>query len=270
MKVLEGFRLDGRVALITGAAGGLGSAIASALAEAGARLALSDIDEEGVRRTAEGIGQRGGRAEGFRHDVTREQDWVEVIAACVSTLGGLDVLVNNAGVEVSGLLTEFPLADLQYLQRVNVEAAFLGCKHAARVMSLKNGGRGGAIVNISSAAALGGAVGMSAYGATKGALRSLSRHAAVELARLGTGIRVNSIYPGFIGTAMGLNNLAEMVALGAQPDVEAAEAVILGLQLLPARGEPRDIAAGVLYLASDAGRWITGTELVIDGGLTAR
>ncbi len=269
MSGLDSFRMDGKVALVTGAAGGLGSAIARALADAGASLALSDIDADGARRAAQEIRQRGGRAEHFRHDVTSEQDWHQVIAACGAELDGLDVLVNNAGIEISGLLTEFALADLQRLQRVNIDAAFLGCKHAALLMSVKEGGRGGSIINISSAAALGGAVGMSAYGATKGALRSFSRHAAVELSRLGTGIRVNSIYPGFIGTAMGLNNLDEMVALGVQPDREAAEAAILGMQLLPARGEPRDVAAGVLYLASDASRWVTGSELVIDGGLTA-
>lgn len=269
MSYSNAFRLDGKTAMVTGAASGLGAEIARALADCGANLVLTDIADGGGRATAADIERLGGAVECCEHDVTDEGQWREVIARCMRRFGHLDVLVNNAGVEVAGLLPQFTIEEFRRVQRVNVEGTFLGCKHALGVMSLAAGARGGSIINMSSGAALVGTPAMSAYGASKGAVRSLTKNAAVECARLGTGVRVNSVHPGLINSMMGSRLLDQFVALGLMPDRAAAENAILGMQPMPSRGEPRDVACAVLYLAADASRWVTGIELVVDGGLAA-
>jgi NAD(P)-dependent dehydrogenase (short-subunit alcohol dehydrogenase family) len=260
--------LTGKVALVTGAARGIGAATASLLAQCGAKVALTDVLEEG-RKAAEEIDPRGERAIFFRHDVTDESQWREVVTTTVKRLGGLDILVNNAAVEQLGYIADIDTAQARRLFEVNVMGLMLGHKYAARVMRPGGtAGRGGSIVNLSSIGAQIGTSGVSVYSASKGAVRLFSKCAAVEFGQLGYGIRVNSIYPGFIKTTMGDNLLLGLVKLGAFPDFDTAYRVMSAAYPIGRTGVPRDIAGAVLFLASDLSSFVTGAELVVDGGMT--
>ncbi|WP_287364491.1 SDR family oxidoreductase [Thauera sp.] len=253
-----------KVVLVTGAARGLGAAIAGNLVEAGARVVLTDIDEAAGSATAGAMG-----AAFFRHDVTSEADWERVIESVVETTGGLDVVVNNAGIETAALLVDCELRDFQRVMAVNADGCFLGTKWALRVMRPGGAsGRGGVVVNLSSVAGLVGVVGLGSYCAAKGAVRLLTKSAALESARLGYGVRVNSIHPAIIKTDMGAAVVRSMTELGLAPDVEAADALIRQMHPM-GYGRPEDVAEAVRYLASASGRWVNGAELVLDGGLTA-
>ncbi|WP_394840155.1 glucose 1-dehydrogenase [Pendulispora rubella] len=265
------FRLDGKVALVTGAARGIGAEIARALAQAGARVLVTDVADDGGYGTAQAIRASGGTAEQVLHDVTSEPQWEAAIATAVRNLGGLDILVNNAGIERSAMLSQCSLEEFKQIHSVNVEGIFLGIKHATRAMSPGGvAGKGGSIINLSSVAGIIGVAGHGAYSTSKGAVRALSKSAAVECGRLGTGIRVNSIHPGLIpSTDMGTKFVDSYVELGLAPDREASIAALLALHPIGRLGEPSDIAAAALYLASDAAKWVTGSELVVDGGVAA-
>ena len=258
------FRLDGRVALVTGAARGIGAAVAEALAGAGASVLVTDRLTDIGEATAQRIRDQGGKAVFVAHDVTVEDQWVAAVAAAQQHFGRLDVLVNNAGVETAALLTECTVEAFRSLMEVNVTGVFLGMKHAARVMKA-----GASIVNLSSVAGIVGTPAHIAYHASKGAVRTMTKAAAVELAKLGTGIRVNSIHPAIVDTEMGTGFIQDFVNLGLAPDYASAEADIKAAHLLGRYGTPSDIAGAVIYLASDATSWMTGSELVIDGGFTA-
>lgn len=258
------FRLDGRVALVTGAARGIGAAVAEAMAEAGAAVVVTDRLEDQGQATVRRIKDQGGKALFVTHDVTMEDQWEAAVAAAQQHFGGLDVLVNNAGVETAALLTECTVEAFRSLMDVNVTGVFLGMKHAARVMQA-----GASIVNLSSVAGMIGTPAHIAYHASKGAVRTMTKAAAVELAKLGTGIRVNSVHPAIVDTEMGSNFVQDFVTLGLAPDYASAEADIKAAHLLGRFGTPSDIAGAVIYLASDATAWMTGSELVIDGGFTA-
>ncbi|WP_394840818.1 glucose 1-dehydrogenase [Pendulispora brunnea] len=264
------FRLDGKAALVTGAARGLGAEIAGALAQAGAKVLVTDIADDGAYATAQAIRASGGTAEHLVQDVTIEPQWEAAIAVAVRKLGGLDILVNDAGIESSAMLAQCSLEDFRRLHSVNVEGVFLGIKHAVRAMSPGGAaGKGGSIVNLSSVAGMIGVTAKGAYCTTKGAVRALTKAAAVECGRMGTGIRVNSIHPGLILTEMGKQFVNSYVEQGLAPDRDAALAALLALHPMGRLGEPRDIAAAALYLASDAAKWVTGAELVVDGGVAA-
>ena len=259
----KSFRLDGKVALISGAARGIGAAIAEALAQCGAAVLITDILEKEGRETVAKIKQAGGKAEFQKHDVTSEPQWEAAVAAAVKVFGKLDVLVNNAGIETAALLSQCTLDDFRRVMDVNVNGVFLGLKHAVRVMK-----PGSSIVNLSSVAGLIGTTGHIAYHTSKGAVRLMSKAAAVECAQLGTGIRVNSVHPAIVQTDMGTNFIKHAVELGLAPDFATAEAAFKAGHLL-GFGAPADVANAVIYLASDAAKWVTGTELVLDGGYTA-
>lgn len=260
------FRLDGKVAFISGAAQGLGAHIARTLAAAGAAVFLTDVQTEAVEQTAQSIRDGGGTAASAHHDVTIEAEWEAAVAKAIATFGGLDILVNNAGIEDMGFFANGSLEVFKRIQDINVNGSFLGMKYAIGAMQPGGAaGRGGSIVNLSSLAAMIGVIGLGAYCASKGAVRSLSKAAAVECAQLGYGIRVNSIHPGVIKTAMGNHLLEGFVRLGLAPDVATAEAAMVALHPL-GLGEPDDVSNAVLYLASSASRWTTGAELVLDGG----
>jgi NAD(P)-dependent dehydrogenase (short-subunit alcohol dehydrogenase family) len=257
------FRLDGKVALVTGAARGIGATVSEALSAAGAAVLVTDVLEGPGRETVERIRKAGGKAEFFKHDVTVEAQWEAAVAFAVEKLGGLSVLVNNAGIETAALITQCTVEDFRRVMDVNVTGVFLGHKHALRVMK-----PGSAIVNLSSVAGIIGTTAHIAYHSSKGAVRLMTKAAAIECAQLGTGIRVNSIHPGIVKTDMGANFIKDFVNLKLAPDYATAEAGIKAIHPM-GFGETADVANAVVYLASDAAKWINGSELVVDGGLTA-
>ncbi|BAN48676.1 glucose 1-dehydrogenase [Metapseudomonas resinovorans] len=267
---LEQIRLDGKVALVSGAARGLGAEIAEALLQAGASVMLTDVlDTLGAETAQRLAGTYGDRAAFQRHDVTREEDWVAAIAATVECFGGLDILVNNAGIETAALVAECELAEFQRTMAINVDGVFLGIKHALRVMRPGGAsGRGGSIINLSSVAGLIGMPSLTAYCTAKGAVRLMTKATAVESAKLGYGVRINSVHPAIIKTDMGANVVNNLVRVGLAPDAASADAFVESLHPL-GYGQPRDVASAVLYLASPASGWMTGAELVLDGGASA-
>ena len=253
-------RVSKKIALVTGGGSGIGEAICQRLAEEGATVIVTDINEASARRVADAIG---GGALGLHQDVTSERRWTEVVAEAVTRFGRLDVLVNNAGIAVIGTAEEASLADWQATQKVNLDAVFLGTREAIKTM--KSSG-GGSIINISSVEGIIGEPLVAAYNASKGGVRIFTKSAALHCAAQGYGIRVNSVHPGFIGTAM----VADAVASLGETEGAAFEARIMDSIPLGRMGEPRDIANGVLYLASEESSYVTGAELVIDGGYIAR
>ncbi|MGQ0619600.1 MAG: glucose 1-dehydrogenase [Panacagrimonas sp.] len=260
------FRLDGKVAIVTGGARGIGAEMCRALASAGASVLVTDVLDEG-RATAEALRASGARAEFLKQDVTIEEQWETIVASAVQKFGGLDVLVNNAGIERMQFITDTTVEEFRRIQDVNVTGVFLGCKHAVKAMRPGgSAGRGGSIINLSSIAGITGIIALGAYNASKGAVRLLTKSVAVECAQLKIGVRCNSIHPGLIQTAMGQHFLQNFVDLKLVPDVATAEAGFMASIPMGSWGAPRDIAAGALYLASDASRYMTGSELVIDGG----
>jgi len=259
----DGSRLDGKVALVTGAARGIGAAAGAALAAAGAAVIVTDVLEDAGREVVEQLRRGGARAEFMRLDVTDEPQWEAAVAFAVQQFGGLHILVNNAGIETAALITQCTVEDFRRVMDINVTGVFLGHKHALRVMKA-----GSAIVNLSSVAGIIGTTGHVAYHTSKGAVRLMTKAAAIECAQLGTGVRVNSIHPGIVNTEMGVNFIKHFVDLQLAPDYATAEAAIKALHPM-GFGETADVANAVVYLASDAAKWVNGSELVIDGGLTA-
>ena len=253
---VTGSRLAGKCCFITGAASGLGKAMAIAFAAEGAQVAVADRDAEGGRAVAASLGS------GFfvPLDVTEETQWVVALGAAVRAMGRLDVLVNNAGVVASKPIEATTLEEWRFVNSVNVEGTFLGCKHG--IAHLRAAG-GGAIINLSSVAGITAAPMMAAYSASKGAVRALTKSVAIELARRGDPIRCNSIHPVFTETSM-LDNMVATTRDPARFRTNLAATVPLGRF-----GRAEEVAAMALYLASDDARFVTGAEFVIDGGFTA-
>lgn len=262
--------LRGKATLVTGAARGLGAEIAAALAAAGARVLIGDVRLDLAKSTAARIRESAGEAHAIHHDVASEASWQSAAQAMSDSYGAFDILVNNAGVEKVALFTQTTLAQLQQLHDVNVAGVFLGIKHAALAMRPGGAaGRGGVIVNVSSVAGLIGMPGLGGYCASKAAVRLMTKAAALEFAALDYGIRVNSIHPAIVKTDMGAKVVNGMAAIGLAPDEASADAYVQSLHP-SGYGRPQDVAEGVLFLASDASRWSNGSELVLDGGVTAR
>jgi NAD(P)-dependent dehydrogenase (short-subunit alcohol dehydrogenase family) len=260
-------RLGGKVALVTGGASGIGRACARRLAEEGALVVVTDI-QDGSACVAEITGS-GGNAIFFYQDVADESDWETVIAGAKAKGGRLDILVNNAGIAIAGPITGLSLADWRRQQAINLEGVFLGFKHA---LPLMRAGGGGSIINIASTAALVGSSNLVSYSATKGGVRALSKSMALQCAALKDGVRVNSIYPGIVDTPIygTLEGPPQYGADGAKHISRDPEALAARFVPLGKAGSPEDIAAGVFYLASEESRYVTGAELVIDGGLVAQ
>jgi 3(or 17)beta-hydroxysteroid dehydrogenase len=250
-------RLEGKVALITGAASGLGAASARRLHREGAFVVVTDRDVEKGAAVAASIGEG---AVFHKLDVTSEAEWIAVIDAVVAAHGGLDVLVNNAGVGVLASIEDTSLEAFRFVHAVNTEGVFLGCKHGVRVMKA----RGGSIINMSSVAGIAGAPEMAAYCSSKGAVRTLTKSVAMHCARKGYGIRCNSLHPAFIDTPM------VDAVVNAHSNTERARAGLVKSIPLGRLGEGEDVAAAVAYLASDDAKFVTGVELPIDGGLLAQ
>jgi NAD(P)-dependent dehydrogenase (short-subunit alcohol dehydrogenase family) len=254
-----GRRLEGKVALVTGGASGIGEATAKLFAAEGARVAIADLQAERGERVANEIRTAGGAAAFVRGDVASDADARRMVAFAVERFAGLDVLVNNAGVESPKAVLDTSEAEWDHVMAVNAKGVFLCTKHALPEMRKAGGG---SIINISSIFGLVGSPGFAAYHASKGAVRLLTKSTA--LAHAAEGIRCNSIHPGVIQTPM----LEEVIA--ASPDPAAARAEWTALEPVGRFGRPEDIAYGALYLACQESSFVTGTELVIDGGFTAR
>jgi NAD(P)-dependent dehydrogenase (short-subunit alcohol dehydrogenase family) len=249
-------RLDNKVALISGGARGMGAAEARMFAGEGAKVVIGDVLEQEGRQTEAEINETGGECLFVRLDVTSESNWQEAIAAAVNRFGKLDILVNNAGISIQGGLEDFSEADWDRTINVNAKGVFLGTKHS--IPEMRRAG-GGSIINISSGAGIAPSPGTSAaYAASKGAVRIFSKATAVQYAA--ENIRCNSVHPGPIDTPM----------LRASRADEARRQEQVARIPLGRIGTPEEIAYGVLYLASDESSFVTGSELVIDGGRTAQ
>jgi NAD(P)-dependent dehydrogenase (short-subunit alcohol dehydrogenase family) len=267
---LKAFSIAGKVALVTGGARGLGAEMCRALAGGGASVLITDVLEAEGTAIANELKKNGTAAAFLKQDVTDEPRWEQIVKAAVEQFGGLDVLVNNAGIEKMQFLADTPVEDFRKILDVNVTGTFLGCKHAIRAMRPGGiAGHGGSIINLSSIAGLKGIIALGAYNASKGAVRLLTKSVATECAQLKTGIRCNSVHPGLIDTAMGRHFLQNFADLGLVPDTAASETAFLSAIPMGEWGKPRDIAQAVLFLASDASRYMTGSEVIVDGGYYA-
>jgi len=258
-------RVKGKVALVTGGASGIGRASALLLAKEGAAVAVTDIQDDAGKDVVHAIKSAGGAGLYIHHDVADEQQWESVVAQVQDRFGRLDILVNNAGIAITGSVLTMTLADWRRQQAINLDGVFLGTKHGIPLMAASGGG---SIVNISSVAGLKGSANLAGYCATKGGVRLFTKAAAMECTNAGNNIRVNSIHPGLIETPIWNSIITPGSPAGANaPNLDELSkgAVPMGV-----KGVPHDIAEGVLFLASDASRYMTGSELVIDGGLMTK
>ncbi len=260
--------LTGKRVLVTGAAQGLGAGMAQAMAAAGAAVMLSDLRKDAVEQTAAELAATGAEARHVALDVTSDADWAAAVAHTVAELGGLDVLVNNAGVEVTQLLVDTDPDEIRGMLDVNIVGTMLGIKHALRAMRPGGtAGSGGAIINVASVAATIAFPGIAGYSATKSAVDRLTRIAAAESGKLGYGVRVNCVLPGLVATEMGTKLAVETAALGLFSGPEAAVGEVVALTPSGRLGEVADMADAVVFLASDASRFVNGVGLSVDGGM---
>ena len=257
-------RLDGKVAMITGGASGIGKAQAELFAKEGAKIVITTRRKvaEGTA-LAESINKMGGEATFFKLDVTKESDWREVIDKVIRKYGKLNILVNNAGVSLGKTIEDTSLDEWNWVMDINSTGVFLGTKYAIEAM--KNNGELCSIINISSTAAIVGEAHLVAYCASKGAVRSLTKAAAISCAEAGYTIRVNSVHPGYIHT-----ELTEKEAQDSGLTLQQYFEKVGKMHPIGRIGEPIDIAYVSLYLASDESKWVTGSEFVADGGYIAR
>lgn len=260
----KGDRVASKVALVTGGASGIGEACSLTLAREGASVVITDIDAPRGKALAKKITADGGKAIFLEQDVTDEARWPQVIEATEKAYGGLDILVANAGIGIMVPILEMTLADWRRQNAINLDGVFLSVKYA--IPAMRRTGRGGSVIMMSSIAGLRGSAGLAGYSATKGGVRLFAKSVALECAAAEDGIRVNSVHPGVIDTpiwhkiptgATGAHNNAPI-------DPRARSLWMIPLGEL---GTAQDIADGVLFLASDASKHMTGSELVIDGGI---
>ncbi len=264
--------IDGKTALVTGGARGLGAAAAQKLASAGASVFITDVLDEEGEATAAAIRDAGGKAAFFHHDVTSEAEWVDAVKACVAEFGSLDVLLNNAGILMSGSILETSLEDWRKIMAVNVGGVFLGMKSALPEL-MKSGEKwagGGSIINISSVAGINGASTLSAYSASKGAVALYTKSVALDCARDGAKVRVNSVHPAIIETKMATDVMDGFADTGVVANRDEARGLLAMGHPIGRLGQPKDVASAVLFLASEASSYMTGSQLVVDGGFTAQ
>src|SRR6185437_4146156 len=256
------YRVKGKVALVTGGASGIGRASAMLLAKEGAAVAVTDVQDDQGRDVVAAIKKAGGDAVFLHH----------AVAEVKARFGRLDILVNNAGIAIAGSVLTMTLADWRRQQAINLDGVFLGVKHSLPLMRESGGG---SIINISSLAGLKGSPTLAGYCATKGGVRLFTKAVAMECGLARDNVRVNSVHPGIIETPIWLGIIPTGMITGAADQPAGANAPNLDQlseQVVPIgkKGLPEDIAAGVLYLASEDSRYVTGTELVIDGGMSTR
>ncbi len=247
--------LNQKVAIVTGAGSGMGREEALLLAKEGAKVVLTDINEAAVQNVVKEITISGGEAAAFSHNVASEEDWIRVVNGTIQKYGKVDVLVNNAGISLAVSMLDTTIEQWDKVININLTSTFLGMKHVIPHMQTNNGG---SIVNISSIAGLTGSNGAGAYTASKGGVRMLSKAAAVDFGK--DNIRVNSVHPGFIETPMSTDLISN----------ERMLKWFVSQTALPRVGQAHEVAAAVLFLASDSSSYITGIELPVDGGVTAK
>ncbi|MEQ1889299.1 MAG: glucose 1-dehydrogenase [Alphaproteobacteria bacterium] len=246
-------RVEGKIAFVTGGGSGMGREHSLLLAEQGATIVVSDVNEAGGRQTVADINSKGGQGLFIKFDVAKEAEWKSAVDQAMSTFGRVDILVNNAGILIMKNTQDTTGEELDRMLDINVKGVFFGCKHILPAMQKAGGG---SIVNISSIAGIIGMKGAAAYQAAKGAVRILTKSVAVEYAPFN--IRANSIHPGVIRTPMTQDFLVN----------EKGERAFLGTTLLRRPAEPREVSYPVLFLASSESSYITGAEIVVDGGYT--
>jgi 3(or 17)beta-hydroxysteroid dehydrogenase len=264
--------LSGRVAVITGGGRGIGKAVAMRLAAAGAKVFVTDLDLARAEEVTNALVVNGGEAEAIHHDVADERGWMRIAELLTKRNEDLDVLVNNAGVTIAKYIEETTVEDWRLMMSVNLDSVFLGVKALLPIMkeSAKRTPAGGSIVNMSSVSGIIGTPVLAAYTTSKAGVRYLSKSIALDFARKGYRIRVNSVHPGVIEGESSKLLYESRVRNGLSPTVEDARRDWIANYPLGRAGTVDDVAEGVLYLASDASSYITGTELVIDGGLSAQ
>ena len=255
-------RVKNKVAIVTGGASGLGKSSAKLLAREGAKIVVSDIDEEGGKKVVQQIKEDGGEAIFIKQDVAKEDEWKNVIETTLETYGKLHILANSAGIGLGGTVEDVTLEDWKNLIDINLNGTFLGTKYG--IKGMRKTDEGGSIINFSSIEGLIGDPNLPAYNASKGGVTIFTKSAALHCAKQGYGIRINSIHPAYIWTPMVENFLK------AQGNVEEGKKQLESLHPVGHLGEPDDIGYGVVYLASDESKFMTGSELVIDGGYTAQ
>jgi NAD(P)-dependent dehydrogenase (short-subunit alcohol dehydrogenase family) len=263
--------LKGKVTLVSGAGQGIGARTAAVLAEAGAVVVVTDVNDATGEATVARIRAAGFEAH-FRHlDVTLEDDWRTVMEDVRAKFGGLDVLVNNAGVELIRPVAEITLEDWHWICHINLDGVFLGTKYGIRAMTEGSTTRpkGGSIINLSSVAGIIGTAFQSAYNMTKGGVRLFTKSVAHECGLLANGVRVNSVHPGVIRTPMMDAGLKEWTAMGFGATDEETLKNVLAMHPIGRLGEADDVAKAIRYLASDDSSFVTGAELAVDGGFTA-
>lgn len=254
-------RVAGKKAFISGGAQGLGEAAAKRLADEGAKVSIGDINVQGAERVAQEINDKHGKGTAFAFalDVTQEDQWIKALEAANKAMGGMSILVNNAGISRGGNIEELSFENWKLVMSVNVDSVFLGTKHALKYM---RDNQPGSIVNISSIAGLIAAHNSPVYNASKAGVWLLSKGIALHCAKQKLNIRSNSVHPTFIDTPI-LNPMRQMFGK------EEAEAKLARQIPLGRIGEPEDIAQAILYLASDESKFVTGAEIKVDGGISA-
>lgn len=264
--------LERKVALVTGAGGGIGAAICRRLSKEGAFVVAADLNLDGAANVAEHVRGDGGGAFAVQLDVTNQEQWRSTVAETLRVAGGLDILVNNAGVAHIKPLEAVSLDEWNADINVNLNGAFLGVKESLNAMreSAKRSPSGASIINIASVSALIGSPGMPAYSASKGGLRLFSKAIALDFAKRRYGIRVNSIYPGLIDTSLTTPLFESMRGANSTKDIETVRTEMIEKYPIGRIGRPEEIASVVYFLASDDSSYMIGAELVVDGGLTAQ
>lgn len=252
-------RVAEKVALVTGGALGIGRATAEMLAREGAKVVVTDVRQKEGEEVVARIKAQGGEAIFVLHDASNEDQWKAAIDASFKAFGKLNIVVNNAGIALGKTVEDTTLAEWRKVQEINLDGVFLGTKYG--IEALRKSG-GGSIVNLSSIEGLVGDPGLAAYNASKGGVRIFTKSAALHCAQAGYGIRINSVHPGYIWTPM-------VAGLADSEQTEKYQRLV-SLHPIGHLGEADDIAYGILYLASDESKFMTGSELVIDGGYTAQ
>ena len=259
----------GKSVLITGGGGGFGAAFSLALAERGAAVTLTDINETAGAEAVKAITAAGGQARFMLHDVTDDASWGRAVELALSEFGGLDIVINNAGIEISQLLIDTDPAECLDLLNINVVGTMLGMKHAFEVMRPEGAaGKGGVILNLASVAAISATPGLAVYSASKAAVSNLTWVGAAESGRQGYGVRVNSLCPSLIDTAMGKKLIKDFAEMGFGESIGEVEDALLERMPIGRYGTVKDVVEAALYLCSERSSFLTGVSLPVDGGMS--